>query len=152
VSRASRVPYHQNVYDLLQMEPRECPDAARMIAEHEAQHGPVPASVKEWYLVPQMVLLAWGNTALTQLRETIWFETLETYMAFPLTQVLQAGAVGSQVPIMDEFQGVTNWMIELDGTDDPPVLCDNWEGASTFSAFIGQWFAIESLHNSGWAA
>jgi len=142
MSRVSRVPYHQNVYDLLQIEPGESPEAARMIAEHEAQHGPLPASVREWYLVPNMVLLVWGNQALTQFRETIWFDPHEFYRAFPLNQVLHACAVGHQVPIMDEHQGVTNWMIELDGTDDPPVLCDHGEGESTFSAFIGQWFAF----------
>ncbi|MCI0700989.1 MAG: hypothetical protein L0241_07895 [Planctomycetia bacterium] len=55
MSRVSRVPYHQNVYDLLQLEPGESPEAARMIAEHEAQHGSLPASVKEWYLGPNLV-------------------------------------------------------------------------------------------------
>ena len=35
VSRASRIPYHQNVYDLLQIEPGASPEAARMIAEYE---------------------------------------------------------------------------------------------------------------------
>jgi hypothetical protein len=55
VTRASNVPYHQNVYDLLQLEPGESPEAAQLIAEHEARHGPVPASVREWYLVPQVL-------------------------------------------------------------------------------------------------
>ena len=50
MTRVSRVPYHQNVYDLLQVEPGECPEARRMIEEHEAKHGPLPASVREWYL------------------------------------------------------------------------------------------------------
>src|SRR5688500_6257667 len=50
MSRTSRIPYHQNVYDLLGIEPGESPEAARKIAEHEAKHGPLPASVREWYL------------------------------------------------------------------------------------------------------
>src|SRR5687768_5540217 len=54
MSRVTRVPYHQNVYDLLQIEPGESPEAARMIAEHEATHGSLPASVREWYLVPNV--------------------------------------------------------------------------------------------------
>ena len=53
--RVSNVPYHQNVYDLLQLEPGVCPKAARMIATHEARHGPLPASVREWYRVPGVV-------------------------------------------------------------------------------------------------
>ncbi|MBY0461295.1 MAG: hypothetical protein K2V38_28560 [Gemmataceae bacterium] len=52
MNRTSRVPYHQNVYDLLGIEPTECPEAAQMIAGHEAAHGPLPASVREWYLLP----------------------------------------------------------------------------------------------------
>ena len=55
--RETNVPYHQNVYDLLDLEPGVCPVASRMIADHEAEYGPLPASVREWYCVPKMVPL-----------------------------------------------------------------------------------------------
>jgi hypothetical protein len=55
VSRISCVPYHQNVSDLLRIESGVCPKAARMIATHEARHGPLSASVREWYRVPGVV-------------------------------------------------------------------------------------------------
>jgi hypothetical protein len=58
---------------------------------------------------------------------------------------------------MDEFQGVTYWMIEVNGSDDPPVWRDPSGRAirdhcvpdsDTFSDFIAGWFASEYCHGS----
>src|SRR4051812_14214082 len=90
MSRASRVPYHQNIYDLLGIEPGACPEAARMIAEHEAAHGPLPASVREWYLVPNAVPLRPGRLVeeWDVKRGTIWFEYSDIDNPVALASVL----------------------------------------------------------------
>ena len=160
MSRASRVPYHQNVYDLLGIEPGECPEAARMIAEHEAQHGPLPASLREWYLVPNVVLLRrrpanwldqWElNSGL------VWWEYSNQDPPTPLPHVLEQFTQlyeRSDFPavcVLCENQGVVSWWVEINGSDDPPVWVDNdqpdderaWDlDARRFSDFISNWIS-----------
>ena len=43
-----RVPYHQSVFDLLNIEPQESPQARAMIEAHEARSGTLPAAVRQW--------------------------------------------------------------------------------------------------------
>ncbi len=150
MSRISRVPYHQNVYDLLQIEPGESPEAARRIAEHEAQHGLLPASVREWYLVPNVVDptedLAVG---------TVWQTYSDGDWPLSLSEVLRQFGEASYTPgqgsvcVVDETQGVYSWRLELDGSDDPPVWNDDgapsdraewYLVAATFSEFVADWF------------
>jgi hypothetical protein len=161
VSRASRVPYHQNVYDLLGIEPGESPEAARMIAEHEAQHGPLPASVKEWYLVPNVVLLdrrpdEWVEQW-TLNEGKLWWEYSNQDPPVPLLNFLDDLAQLSEGPappyviILHENQGVVRWWVEIrvNGSDDPPVWVDNDQPDDTaawtrsderFSEFLVRWF------------
>lgn len=155
MSRASHVPYHQNVYDLLGIEPGKSPEAARMIAEHEAQHGPLPASVREWYLVPNIVRMrdrdfndptpVWedyrGEHLVVSLHDVLYrFEIVETELDW------------SFVCIANEDRGMRNWFLEVNGTADPPVWSDNgssitrpnlgdWSRVSaSFGEFIASWF------------
>lgn len=158
MSRASRVPYHQNLYDLLDLEPAECPRALALIAAHEAAHGPLPASVREWYLVPNVVLLEprpanwleqWNLN-----RGLLWWEYSNQDPPTPLPNVLeQFAALTAQRPfvhVIEENQGVCALWFKLDGSDDPPVV----RGYSapedpdtapvvrdTLSAFLFAWFA-----------
>jgi hypothetical protein len=108
VSRTSRIPYHQNVYDLLGIEPGESPQAARMIAEHEARHGPLPASVREWYLHNHLFRIS--------------------PLLMPLTKFLEEAATGAPEEgrrCADVLVGDGGrWMVYLDDSDDPAVWTD----------------------------
>ncbi|QJW99122.1 hypothetical protein [Frigoriglobus tundricola] len=133
MSRTSRVPYHQNVYDLLQLEPGESPEAARMIAAHEAQHGPLPASVKEWYLVPQAAPLA----SRTYETNCFWTRSNPPGSALDLKTVLDRAAhpvvtsSGAMIGIMETYVGEWPawWMVDL-GRDNPMIwrLIDDPDG------------------------
>jgi len=158
MSRASRIPYHQNVYDLLGIEPGESPEAARMIAEHEAAHGPLPASVREWYLVPNAVLLGprppqWLDQ--WELNEgKHWWEYSNQDPPTPLADVLEEFAQLPTKPnfpyvwVLTENQSVVRWLLEINGSDDPPVWVDNdqpddvsaWNRVGeSFSEFLSDW-------------
>lgn len=76
MGRTSNVPYHQNVYDLLGIEPGESREVRDVIEQHEQTAGrPFPAAIRELYIAtgsadpfdtydypfsPQMVLSAWA--------------------------------------------------------------------------------------------
>jgi hypothetical protein len=158
------VPYHQNVYDLLQLEPGESPEAARMIAEHEAAHGPLPAAVREWYLVPSVVPLvpspesqahpAALHGLFTDCEGTLWCDFSNLDHPTPLASVLREFALlsGGQtrpyVPVLLESQCAPRWWVEVNETSDPRVWSDNdnehpddWVVvADSFSQFLTDWF------------
>jgi hypothetical protein len=171
MSRTSRIPYHQNVYDLLQLEPSECPEAARMIAEHEAKHGPLPASVREWYLVPKVVPLRSPDDI--DARDagvgTLWHECCphdnigQNYRVEPLADVLRqfanvaAGCLGPSIDVLSTYGYYTwTWVVALDGSDDPPVWLEPdriardgevpKHEAATFSAFLAEQLAEFYTH------
>jgi len=177
MSRTSRVPYHQNVYDLLQFESAESSEAGRMIAEHEARHGPIPASVREWYLVPDVVMLVpapqnWNE--MWQLNPgKLWWEFSNQDPPEPLPDVLQQFVTLRARPelpfvrVLIENQGVYRWWLKVNGNADPPVWCDNdyeddpsrWsEVASSFSQFVVDrvaYFYMEEwtpVSSNGWSA
>jgi|GEM_PF-6375761 len=166
MSRVSRVPYHQNVYDLLQLEPGESPEAARLIAEHEAKHGPLPASVREWYLVPNVVMLQPRPSEWHRQWELnhgkIWWDYSNQDPPVPLPNLLDDIARLKSRPdfpyvrILHENQGVVRWWLELNGSDDPPVWGDNeqpedpavWtQTAETLSSFVVEWIALYYQRN-----
>lgn len=159
--RETNVPYHQNVYDLLDLEPGVCPIASRMIADHEAEYGPLPASVREWYSVPKMVPLASDESDGHE--GTLWFDYSNADGSVPLPDVLTKFSRLSgrllhddndpsdrNVAVMIENQGVVTWEIDIEGDEDPPVLSD-WhdpEGPTLwsprgipFSQFVWVWLS-----------
>lgn len=157
MSRASRIPYHQNVYDLLQIEPGESPEAARMIVEHEFEYGLLPASVYEWYHVPNVVLLSRAEWSLEAEEETLWAELSGDAHPHTLDRVLERfGQIGEFteppcVAVLTEQQGGFCWYVQVnrvedDDYDDPPmwigpseVYHREWEQvADRFSDFIWQ--------------
>jgi hypothetical protein len=157
--RETNVPYHQNVYDLLDLEPGVCPVASRMIADHEAEFGPLPASVREWYCVPNMVPLVSERPG--DQEGTLWFEYSNAEPSEPLADVLgrfgrlargrkpeDGEPPGSYVMLKVENQAVVRWWIELDESDDPAVLEDQGQPANPsywdlltgeFSEFARRW-------------
>src|SRR5947209_4301104 len=151
MSRASRVPYHQNVYDLLGIEPGEWPEAARLIEKHEFEYGPLPASVREWYLVPNVV-------SLDPLRGN-WQGPRWAFDDDPprsLPAVLDEFARASErraradVWLMTGHQQECRYFLRLNGRNDPPVFDDSgsrskrdWrEMAPTFSEFVLLCFVV----------
>lgn len=165
MSRASRIPYHQNVYDLLGIEPAVCPDAARMIAAHEATYGPLPASVREWYLVPNAVPLQfsmgyWDNEVAWG---TLWHDYSNGDVILSLEQVLNDFAAtpeqpsGNRVRIASENGVTVSWWIEAAGAGDPRVWRESsdsgdpvWDvEADCFSNFLAAW--ITRYYQHDWA-
>jgi hypothetical protein len=165
VTRVSRIPYHQNVYDLLQIEPGESPEAARMIDEHEAEHGLLPASVKEWYLVPNVVPLEapHGVQRYQVAPGTLWYDYSEPYDILTLADILHGFATpcvhtnGRYVEVLHTWDFYSCY-VHLTGSDDPRV----WDGpdiptrdpidfrdcSESFSEFVaGQftWFYMDRL-------
>ncbi|MCE9567622.1 MAG: hypothetical protein K8U57_36945 [Planctomycetes bacterium] len=159
MSRISRIPYHQNVYDLLQIEPGESPEAASMIAEHEAKHGPLPASVREWYLVPDVVGINYDN--MQRLKRTdhnfwrvIGYDCESVSIADVLTAIrgLWRADLSTVVVLRDELDMI-RWRVEVHGIADPQVwvqvMADpdddaRWEWKPEtvpFSFFLIEWIA-----------
>jgi hypothetical protein len=172
MGRTSRVPYHQNVFDLLQLEPAESPEAARMITEHESQHGPLPTSLREWYLVPDMVPLDTPEEAETSDvgPGTLWHDYLPhdmgmRYHVTPLADVLYRCAnarLHEPEPLVEVLHTwgyyTWTWSVKLDGSDDPPVRVEPErighrpgppkERLTSFSEFAAALFAEFYLNRS----
>ncbi len=155
------MPYHQNVYDLLQLEPGECPIAARMIAAHEFECGLLPAAVCEWYQVPNVVLPRADEWSLENEHGTSWHEFSGDDHPVTLDQVLDNFAAIAQeggpphVRVISDQQGAVSWFIEVDGSEDPPVWIGtdeedttDWEQtAERFSDFVFEWIADTYLES-----
>lgn len=120
MSRVSRVPYHQNVYDLLGIEPSECAAARRMIEEHEAMHGPLPASIREWCLVRDAVIATAAEPVAERLRATLPLaEFLHEHTSF--WRMLRVGRANG---------GEDGWWVKRAAlTDDPGVAHERMDTA-----------------------
>jgi hypothetical protein len=164
-----RVPFHQSVFDLLDMEPRESPPAREMIEACEARCGRrLPEAVRQWYLTEGVVPLRhdadwqararnlWGSLWYDYTMD--WPESLEVvvrqFAGEPIeVQESSEGRPVGTVRIMTETQGAFRFYIQLDGSDDPPVVVDErydfeakqlgrWvRFADRFSAFVFDGFA-----------
>jgi hypothetical protein len=166
-----RVSYHQSVFDLLDMQPQESPQAREMIEACEARSGQrLPESVRQWYLIDGVVFLRpdndWRERVRNQ-RDYLWYDYSNMDLPESLEAVLRQFESGrtegheqderrppaGSVRVMVENQGVCSWYIQPDGSDDPPVIVDaeydhqteqviHWvRVADRFSAFIFDWFA-----------
>jgi hypothetical protein len=164
-----RVPYHQSVFDLLDLQPRESPQAREMIEAHEARSGRLPEAVRQWYLIDRVVALRhdadWYARAGNQ-RDHLWYDYSNMDWPEALESVLrqfageptvmpgrEQGRPAEVVQVMHENQGVCRWFVRPDGSDDPPVIVDEhydfqakqivrWvQIADSFSAFVFGWFA-----------
>lgn len=119
MSRTSRVPYHQNVYDLLQIDPGESSESARMIAEHEAKHAPLPASVREWYLVRDAAISAVAEPVAARLAATL-----------PLAGfLLEHGRIWRMLRVGWADGGADAWWVKRTALTDPGVTYERMDTA-----------------------
>lgn len=114
--------FHQSAIDLLATQPTISCENERIIAERESQIGfPFPASVREWYSLDRCIELLQEHSnsdcpvPLEQLGRPVrnWYG-VESH------DLLKVGILW----IMGENQGVCNWAVLLDGSDDPPVVIE----------------------------
>jgi hypothetical protein len=73
-----RVAYHQSVFDLLDMQPKESPQAREMIEACEARSGRrLPEAVRQWYLIDRVVTLRHDTDWQTRARneqQYLWYD------------------------------------------------------------------------------
>lgn len=152
-----RVSYHQNVFDLLDVEPRISPEAARMVADWERRMRlTLPASVRDWYTLQDVVPLTLGEE-MTAEYGYLWHDYSNEDHPTALDRVLAdwdaASRLGTSqdpgyVTVLEENQGCNQWIIRLGDEDDPPVWVDletdngrQWTIiAERFSTFLMEWF------------
>jgi hypothetical protein len=162
-----RVSYHQSVFDLLDLEPKESARAREMIDVSEARMGRrLPEAVRQWYLIDGVVALPdeanWRERIESQ-RNHLWYDYSNMDSPMPLGWVLrhfenrETINPNGEIPVrvvhvMSENQAVCNWFVQVDGSDDPPVVVDedynfdtkqvvSWvRVADRFSVFVFDWF------------
>jgi hypothetical protein len=157
-----RVSYHQNLFDLLDQELPLSAEAVRMIEECERRCGrALPAAVREWYSLEGTVHLhPSGEWPDPNEEGSLWHAFSNGDHPRPLAEVLEVfaqawppGPEGGFVRIVTENQGCARWYIPADGSDDPPVWCDNdradvqdWTKEEPFSTFVFGWIAFFGCH------
>jgi hypothetical protein len=138
---ATKLRYHQAVFDLLGQEPR--PSAGRLLALRGAEERcgvAFPASIIEWFALEDAEAIFADHTTPDSL------VTLED-LADPA--MISQGYLA----VADENQGVVAWYARLSGADDPPIYDNNdspdpaaWTLCSaSFSAFIQHKIAVGQL-------
>jgi len=134
--------FHGAAIELLPAQPAFSRANADTVAKREAQIGrKLPAAVREWYCLDQCVdvLREHSNCDQPVPLEQLGAAADDWYGAGP-RDFLQ----GDLLWIMTENQGVCNWAVRLDGSDDPPVVVEVDSApnevwlplASSFSEFI----------------
>src|SRR5262249_35292861 len=167
-----RISYHQSVFDLLDLQPSESATAREMIEVCEAHCGwRLPEAVRQWYLIDQVVPLQRVDNfhGFPENEENhLWYDYSNMDHPEPLDMVLQRfaselqayrpGSDTNRVRILVENQAVCSWFVQLDGSDDPPVVVDEsydyrpnhpdgsrvleWvKVADYFSEFVFDWVA-----------
>lgn len=134
--------YHRAAIEMLPAPPVFSPKNADTIAEREKQLRRVlPASVREWYSLDRSIdlLREYSNCDSPIDLDQLGAPAEDWYGSGPRDFLKD-----DLLWIMTENQGVCNWAVQLDGTDDPPVMVEvdsapneNWcKLASSFSEFI----------------
>ncbi len=134
--------YHRETCRLLDIAPGISSENVAEIQRREAAIGiSIPESLKEWYGIENSVqiLQQYSNCDVLVPLERIG-EPVEHWYGASHRDFVQQGLLW----ISRESQGVANWAVELDGTQDPPVLVEVdsapneiWElHARTFSDFV----------------
>ncbi len=123
--------YHQSIFDMLGRGAVVCDEATRRIAEAERQCGrPLAASVREWYSLRDAIALIprWCHPR-------------------PVASVLEDFRGGGRIAVGADG-GDCEWFVKPDGSDDPPVVVDEWFGdlddgehpcVDRFSVFLFNW-------------
>lgn len=123
--------YHERSYRLLGTTSVDDAASAQRLVEIQTRWGvSVPPSVAEWYRRGDAISILRKHSNGDPPIDVSAFETI-TWQSRLL------------LPIRHENQGVCTWAIDLDGSDDPPVLVDvdtdgeQWNPfADTFSEFV----------------
>ncbi|HVL16184.1 MAG TPA: hypothetical protein VM529_26670 [Gemmata sp.] len=170
MSRTSRVPYHQNVYDLLLIDPRPLAGRREMIREWEQQTGRrFPSSLVELYSIEAAIPFGVNAKEQWVLPMTeVWHQYSNMEEPTGLEQVLEpldrphSRVVGEIEPgpyhyVQCENQG--NWLMyaRANGDDDPPTYATDggpyflrrqqewregeWCRLGQFSEVLFRWFA-----------
>ncbi|VTT99202.1 unnamed protein product [Gemmataceae bacterium] len=170
MSRTSRVPYHQNVYDLLLLEPRPLVGPLDAIRAWERQTGHTfPAALVEFYTTEGVIPFGIGASDQWVLPLTeVWHQYSNMEPPYPHDRVLVGeerpirvrGGVepGPYLRLQCENQGC--WIIyaRVDGSDDPPTYSTDggpfmysdrseawpnqeWCRLGTFSEMFFRWIA-----------
>ena len=117
----SGVPYHQSIFDLLNIQPPVCPEALAKIEECESKLGArLPESVRQW--------------CATKDTGDLWYEWGENWEE-PLDKVLRQFRGKhtkkereewgkSRIRILSETQHCAHWYLRPNGSEDPPVEID----------------------------
>lgn len=170
MSRTSRVPYHQNVYDLLLIEPRRLAKATRQIRDWERRTGyRFPPALAELYTTEAAIPCGLDGTKLWVLPLVeVWHQYSNSEPPTSLGRVLQhrdrpervGGSVesGTYFRVQVENQGCWLIYVRLSGEDDPPTYATDggpfflslgraasnaeWRRLGTFSEVLFAWFAF----------
>src|SRR4051812_36952240 len=91
------VPYHQSLFDLLDWDLPESAEARAMIEEAErACRREVPGSVRQWYLLDDVVSLAEGERGSSDARGGLWWDFSEEDTPFTLYYVVGKWGAGGR--------------------------------------------------------
>ncbi len=123
--------YHRAAFELLGREPVVSEEAVRLIEKAERHCGRrLAASVREWYSLRDAVALLPRH-----------------YHPRPLESVLNNFLSEGRIALGFDG-GDSEWFVKPDGSDDPPVVVDEWFGdpddgehpfADRFSVFLFSW-------------
>jgi hypothetical protein len=158
MSRVSRIPYHQNVFDLLDYEPPLDAGLLERIASLEKQIGqPLPSAVVDWYARRGVVDPDEAERQMPSCPcrwdEDMWmnFTLLPSFQYTATTglvgvlegfrRLAEDGSEGHPyIPITTEAYDACTMEIEPNGSDDPPVRC--WgSGAPTTWRIVDNHFS-----------
>jgi hypothetical protein len=114
--------YHQAVLDLIGVEATTSSEAIAKLDRFEAEHGPLPASLREWYSLVDGVdiLTAWSNEGYAFPPEKWAAPVLDVDEEKVIFEPLREQGL---IRIVTENQGICHTAVKLDGSADPPVLC-----------------------------
>lgn len=134
--------YHQATFDLIREKPIFSPKASEVLDRLEQNRGIIlPAAVREWYSLEGAVEILNRFPSCGNARKVEELGAINTYWSNKKqyeVDLLQQGLLW----IMRELQGICSWSIQLDGSDNPPVLVSfndtfaDWDlYIETFSSF-----------------
>ncbi len=134
--------YHHKAFDLLQREPAISDYALQLLAQVEQQRNiGLPSSVLEWYSLDGAVetLSLYGNSDRPVPLEHLG-KTEQDWYGVGSRDFVSEGFL----LVLTENQGVCHWAVELDGSEDPPVVVEVdsapnvvWQPyADTFLTFV----------------
>ena len=113
--------YHQKTFNLLRKKPVISSEAVNLVNQYENKFGiKLPAAVREWYSLDGAVDILEKICSIIPISINISEQKFSNWYDSGPYDFISNGLL----LIAREVQGVANWAIKLDGTDDPPVLIE----------------------------